>query len=110
MLLVLATQADGIVLFFEKMFESRMYFVDYLVGMGAGIVVCDPHRVLVTGPSRLHGTHMASPDIRAGMALLIAALCAKGESVIDNAQSIDRGYETVDAKLRALGADIVRAP
>jgi UDP-N-acetylglucosamine 1-carboxyvinyltransferase len=106
--IVAATQAHGSILFFEKMFESRMYFVDYLVGMGAGIVVCDPHRVLVTGPSRLHGTHMASPDIRAGMALLIAALCAKGESVIDNAQSIDRGYETVDAKLRALGADIVR--
>lgn len=108
--IVAATQAHGSILFFEKMFESRMYFVDYLVGMGAGIVVCDPHRVLVTGPSRLHGTHMASPDIRAGMALLIAALCAKGESIIDNAQSIDRGYEGVDAKLRALGADIVREP
>jgi len=71
-------------------------------------VVCDPHRVLVTGPSRLHSIHMASPDIRAGMALLIAALCAKGESIIDNAQSIDRGYERVDEKLRSLGADIVR--
>lgn len=106
--IVAATQAHGSILFFEKMFESRMYFVDYLVGMGAGIVVCDPHRVLVTGPSRLHGTPMASPDIRAGMALLIAALCAKGESVIENAQCIDRGYEAVDAKLRALGADIVR--
>ncbi len=106
--IVAATQAHGSVLFFEKMFESRMYFVDHLVGMGAGIVVCDPHRVLVTGPSRLHGTHMASPDIRAGMALLIAALCAKGESVIGNAQTIDRGYEQVDDKLRALGADIVR--
>ena len=106
--IVAATQAHGSILFFEKMFESRMYFVDYLVGMGAGIVVCDPHRVLVTGPSRLHGTHMASPDIRAGMALLIAALCAKGESIIDNAQTIDRGYEAVDSKLRALGADIVR--
>jgi UDP-N-acetylglucosamine 1-carboxyvinyltransferase len=106
--LVAATQAHGSILFFEKMFESRMYFVDYLAGMGATIVVCDPHRVLVTGPSRLHGTHMASPDIRAGMALLIAALCAKGQSIIDNAQTIDRGYEAVDAKLRALGADIVR--
>jgi UDP-N-acetylglucosamine 1-carboxyvinyltransferase len=106
--IVAATQAHGTALFFEKMFESRMYFVDYLIGMGAGIVVCDPHRVLVTGPSRLHSTHMASPDIRAGMALLIAALCAKGQSVIDNAQSIDRGYECVDEKLRALGADIVR--
>jgi len=107
-LLVAATQAKGPVLFFEKMFESRMYFVDYLIGMGAGIVVCDPHRVLVTGPSRLHGISMASPDIRAGMALLIAALCAKGESVIYNAQTIDRGYERVEERLRALGADIVR--
>jgi UDP-N-acetylglucosamine 1-carboxyvinyltransferase len=106
--IVAATQAQGTALFFEKMFESRMYFVDYLIGMGAGIVVCDPHRVLVTGPSRLHSIHMASPDIRAGMALLMAALCAKGESIIDNAQSIDRGYERVDEKLRALGADIVR--
>jgi len=106
--LVAATQAKGTVLFFEKMFESRMYFVDYLVGMGAGIVVCDPHRVLVTGPSRLHGTTMASPDIRAGMALLIAALCAKGESVIHNAQTIDRGYERIEERLRGLGADIVR--
>lgn len=106
--LVAATQAKGTVLFFEKMFESRMYFVDYLIGMGAGIVVCDPHRVLVTGPSRLHGMAMASPDIRAGMALLIAALCAKGESVIHNAETIDRGYERVEEKLRSLGADIVR--
>lgn len=106
--IVAATQAHGSVLFFEKMFESRMYFVDSLIGMGAGIVVCDPHRVLVTGPSRLHGTPMASPDIRAGMALLIAALTAKGQSVIGNAQTIDRGYEEVDARLRALGADIVR--
>jgi UDP-N-acetylglucosamine 1-carboxyvinyltransferase len=106
--IVTATQAQGSVLFFEKMFESRMYFVDHLVSMGAGIVVCDPHRVLVTGPCRLHGTHMASPDIRAGMALLIAALCAKGVSTIDNAETIDRGYEGVDARLRALGADIVR--
>ena len=107
-LLVAATQAKGTVLFFEKMFESRMYFVDHLIGMGGGIVVCDPHRVLVTGPSRLHGTTMASPDIRAGMALLIAALCAKGESVIHNAQTIDRGYERVEERLRSLGADIVR--
>lgn len=106
--LVAATQAKGTALFFEKMFESRMYFVDYLINMGAGIVVCDPHRVLVTGPSRLNGIHMASPDIRAGMALLIAALCAKGESIINNAQSIDRGYERVEERLRALGADIVR--
>lgn len=107
-LLVAATQVQGTVLFFEKMFESRLYFVDNLIGMGAGMVVCDPHRVLVTGPSRLHSIQMASPDIRAGMSLLMAALCAKGESVIHNAQSIDRGYERVEEKLRALGADIVR--
>ena len=106
--IVAATQATGTVLFFEKMFESRMYFVDHLISMGAGIVVCDPHRVLVTGPSRLHGTNLASPDIRAGMALLIAALCAKGQSVIENAQTIDRGYERIEERLRALGADIVR--
>lgn len=107
--IVLATQASGTVLLFEKMFESRMYFVDQLIAMGARIVQCDPHRVLVSGPSRLHGAHMATPDIRAGMALLIAALCAKGESVIENAAIIDRGYERMDERLRALGADIVRA-
>jgi UDP-N-acetylglucosamine 1-carboxyvinyltransferase len=106
--IVAATQASGTVLFFEKMFEGRMYFVDHLVSMGAAIVVCDPHRVLVAGPSRLHGTRLASPDIRAGMALVVAALCARGESVIENAQTIDRGYERLDEKLRALGADIVR--
>jgi UDP-N-acetylglucosamine 1-carboxyvinyltransferase len=106
--LVLATQATGSVLFFEKMFESRMYFVDRLLEMGAHIVQCDPHRVVVTGPARLHGTHQTSPDIRAGMALIIAALCAKGASVIENAQVVDRGYERLDERLRALGADIVR--
>jgi UDP-N-acetylglucosamine 1-carboxyvinyltransferase len=106
--IVLATQAAGSVLFFEKMFESRMYFVDRLLDMGARVVQCDPHRVMVTGPARLHGIHIASPDIRAGMALLIAALCARGESVIENAQSIDRGYERVDERLRRLGAAIVR--
>lgn len=106
--IVLATQTQGTMLFFEKMFESRMYFVDRLIEMGARIVQCDPHRVVVTGPARLHGTHMSSPDIRAGMALLVAALCAKGTSVIDNAQSIDRGYEGVEKELRRLGADIVR--
>lgn len=106
--IVLATQAKGTVLFFEKMFESRMYFVDRLIEMGARIVQCDPHRVIVTGPSRLRGTHLSSPDIRAGIALVLAALCAKGESVIENAQVIDRGYERVDHHLRQLGADIVR--
>jgi UDP-N-acetylglucosamine 1-carboxyvinyltransferase len=106
--IVLATQARGTALFFEKMFESRMYFVDRLIEMGAHIAQCDPHRVLVQGPSRLHAIHMSSPDIRAGMAMIIAALCAKGESIIDQAQVIDRGYESVDEKLRALGAEIVR--
>jgi len=109
-LIVLATQTRGITLFFEKMFESRLYFVDHLIGMGARIVPCDPHRVVVTGPSPLHGTRVASPDIRAGMALLVAALCAKRETVILNAESIDRGYEHVEVELRRLGAQIVRAP
>ena len=107
-LIVLATQTEGTVLFFEKLFESRMYFVDHLIGMGARIVQCDPHRIVVQGPAPLHGTHVSSPDIRAGMALIIAALCAKGETFIHNAESIDRGYEAIDASLRALGADIVR--
>lgn len=106
--IVLATQARGSALFFEKMFESRMYFVDRLIEMGAPIVQCDPHRVVVQGPARLHAIHMTSPDIRAGMALLIAALCARGTSVIDNAEMIDRGYEDVVARLRALGAEIER--
>ena len=106
--IVLATRAEGSILFFEKMFESRMYFVDQLIAMGARIVQCDPHRVVVSGPSALHGAHMATPDIRAGMALLIAALCAEGTSVIENASIIDRGYEFVDQRLRDLGADIQR--
>lgn len=107
--IVCATQAEGTLLFFEKMFESRMYFIDSLISMGARIVQCDPHRVLVTGPAPLQGAMMASPDIRAGMALLIAACCAKGESVIGNAAIIDRGYEKVDERLRSLGAKIERA-
>lgn len=108
-MLVLATQAEGTVLFFEKMFESRMYFVDPLIQMGANIIVCDPHRVIVTGPSRLRGQTVRSPDIRAGMALLMAALCAEGQpSIVQNAAIIDRGYERVDEKLRSLGADITR--
>jgi UDP-N-acetylglucosamine 1-carboxyvinyltransferase len=106
--IVLATQARGSVLFFEKLFESRMYFVDRLIEMGAHVVQCDPHRVVVQGPTRLHAIHMSSPDIRAGMAMIIAALCAKGESIIDQAQVIDRGYERVDERLRELGADVVR--
>jgi UDP-N-acetylglucosamine 1-carboxyvinyltransferase len=106
--IVAATQARGTMLFFEKMFESRMYFVDRLIEMGARIVQCDPHRVIVAGDVQLLGMHMSSPDIRAGMALLLAALTAKGESIIDNADSIDRGYEKVDRELRRLGADIRR--
>lgn len=107
-LIVLATQMRGTELFFEKMFESRLYFVDHLIGMGAKIVQCDPHRAVVTGPTTLQGSVVSSPDIRAGMALIIAALCAKGTSTIHNAESIDRGYEAVEATLRALGAEIRR--
>jgi len=107
-MIVLATQTSGQILFFEKLFESRMYFVDHLIAMGANIIQCDPHRVVVSGPSRLQGTRLSSPDIRAGMAMLIAACCAKGESVIENAQIIDRGYEAIDGRLRALGAVIGR--
>lgn len=106
--IVLATQTEGTTLFFEKMFESRMYFVDHLMAMGANIIQCDPHRVVVIGPTKLRGSVLTSPDIRAGMAMLIAACCAEGESVIKNAQVIDRGYEAIEARLTALGADIVR--
>jgi UDP-N-acetylglucosamine 1-carboxyvinyltransferase len=90
------------------MFESRMYFVDHLMGMGANIIQCDPHRVVVVGPTLLRGSKLTSPDIRAGMAMLIAACCAEGESVIDNAQVIDRGYEAIEDRLAALGASIGR--
>jgi UDP-N-acetylglucosamine 1-carboxyvinyltransferase len=106
--IVLATQTRGTALFFEKMFESRMYFVDHLMSMGANIIQCDPHRVVVIGPTRLHGSMLTSPDIRAGMAMLIAACCAEGQSVIKNAQVIDRGYEAIEHRLSELGADIVR--
>ncbi|MCX7004301.1 MAG: UDP-N-acetylglucosamine 1-carboxyvinyltransferase [bacterium] len=107
-LLVAATQCHGTVLIHEKLYESRLFFVDRLVGMGARIVLCDPHRALVVGHAPLHGDYLTSPDIRAGVALLIAALCAKGTSVIDNIQMIDRGYENIDGRLRALGARITR--
>ncbi|NLL83642.1 MAG: UDP-N-acetylglucosamine 1-carboxyvinyltransferase [Lentisphaerae bacterium] len=109
-LIVLATQTRGTTLFFEKMFESRMYFVDHLIGMGARIVQCDPHRIVVTGPTALQATQVVSPDIRAGMALLIAALCARRETVVLNAESVDRGYEHIDTSLRNLGANIKRVP
>jgi UDP-N-acetylglucosamine 1-carboxyvinyltransferase len=103
-----ATQATGTVLVFEKMFENRLIFTDKLVSMGARIILCDPHRVVVTGPARLYGERMASPDIRAGMAMLIASLCAEGESRIGNVSEIDRGYERIDERLRGLGARIER--
>ena len=106
--LVTATQCTGLVLIHEKMFESRLFFVDKLVGMGARIVLCDPHRALVAGPSKLRGSTVESPDIRAGMAMLLAALCANGESTINNVAQIERGYERIDERLRALGAQIER--
>ncbi len=107
--LALATQADGTILIFEKMFENRLFFVDKLVAMGARITLCDPHRAIVSGPSRLHGARLESPDIRAGMAMLIAALAADGTSEIGNITQIDRGYERIDLRLRELGARIDRA-
>jgi UDP-N-acetylglucosamine 1-carboxyvinyltransferase len=106
--LALATQADGEILIFEKMFENRLFFVDKLVAMGARITLCDPHRAIVSGPSRLHGERVESPDIRAGMAMLIAALAADGSSEIGNIRQIDRGYEQIDERLRSLGAQIER--
>jgi UDP-N-acetylglucosamine 1-carboxyvinyltransferase len=106
--LAVATQARGTILIFEKMFENRLFFVDKLVRMGARIILCDPHRAVVSGPARLVGQRLESPDIRAGMAMLIAALCADGTSVIGNIGQIDRGYERIDERLRALGASIER--
>ncbi len=106
--LVVATQARGTVLIHEKMFDSRLYYVDRLIAMGARVILCDPHRAVVVGPSSLHGEILHSPDIRAGMALLIAALCAQGQSVIQNIGQIDRGYEQIETKLQALGAQIKR--
>lgn len=106
--IVAATQCTGMVLFHEKMFESRMFFVDKLIGMGARIVLCDPHRAIVSGPTKLRGSRVESPDIRAGMAMLVAALCAEGRSIIDNVGQIERGYERIDQRLNALGASIER--
>jgi len=108
--LIVATQAKGTVLVHEKMFESRLFFVDKLISMGARIILCDPHRAVVVGPSDLYGQTMSSPDIRAGMTLVIAALAARGQSVIANVLQIDRGYQGLDAKLQALGAKIIRTP
>jgi UDP-N-acetylglucosamine 1-carboxyvinyltransferase len=106
--IVVATQAAGTVLIHEKMFENRLFFVDRLIAMGAGIVLCDPHRAIIVGPTPLHGETLTSPDIRAGMALLIAALAAEGTSTIQNVNQIDRGYERIEERLRALGAHIER--
>jgi UDP-N-acetylglucosamine 1-carboxyvinyltransferase len=108
MAIVTATQCDGVILMFEKMFESRMFFVDKLISMGGRIVLCDPHRAIVAGPSRLRGALMTSPDIRAGMAMLLAAVRAEGVSTINNADQIERGYERIDERLNALGARITR--
>jgi UDP-N-acetylglucosamine 1-carboxyvinyltransferase len=105
---VLATKCKGSILIHEWMYESRLYWVDRLIGMGARITVCDPHRAIIEGPSPLYGQPMSSPDIRAGMALLLAALAANGRSVIQNAQQIDRGYANIEGRLRALGAHIER--
>jgi UDP-N-acetylglucosamine 1-carboxyvinyltransferase len=106
--LALATQSEGTVLIFEKMFENRLVFTDKLVAMGANIILCDPHRAVISGPTPLWGARLVSPDIRAGMAMLIAALCARGESEIGDIAQIDRGYERIDERLRALGARIER--
>ena len=106
--IVTATQCEGMILMHEKMFESRMFFVDKLISMGARIVLCDPHRALVSGPSQLRAGNVESPDIRAGMAMLLAALCATGTSTIQNVGQIERGYERIDERLNALGARITR--
>ena len=107
-MIIVATQAEGTVMIFEKMFESRLFFTDKLIGMGARIILCDPHRAIIVGGGRLHASEISSPDIRAGMALLLAALCEKGDIVIHNVHQIDRGYERIDERLNALGARIVR--
>jgi UDP-N-acetylglucosamine 1-carboxyvinyltransferase len=106
--ITVATQCAGPILFFEKMFEGRMFFTDSLISMGASIILCDPHRIVCVGPSQLYGTRLESPDVRAGMALVIASLAARGTSTIYNIRQIDRGYERIDEKLRSLGAKIER--
>lgn len=106
--IVVATQCEGLLLIFEKLFESRLFFVDKLIGMGARIVLCDPHRAVISGPSPLRGQVLESPDIRAGMAMVLAALAAQGDSVIYNIGQIERGYERIDERLKALGAQLER--
>jgi UDP-N-acetylglucosamine 1-carboxyvinyltransferase len=103
---VVATQVEGTVLVHEKMFESRLFFVDKLIGMGARIVLCDPHRAVISGPTKLAGSELQSPDVRAGMAMVIAAMCAEGSSIIRNVYQIERGYENLVARLSSLGAQI----
>ena len=105
-MVVIATQVEGTVLIHDKMFESRMFFVDKLIGMGARITLCDPHRAVVSGPCMLHGDNLVSPDVRAGMAMIIAAMAAQGESVISNVYQVERGYERLTERLQALGAHI----
>jgi len=106
--LITATQGRGTILIHEKMYESRLFFVDNLIAMGARIILCDPHRAVVIGPGKLRGSSLTSPDIRAGMTMLIAALCATGQSVIQNVIQIDRGFEHIDTRLEKLGAQIRR--
>jgi UDP-N-acetylglucosamine 1-carboxyvinyltransferase len=106
--LVTATQCKGTVMIHEKLFESRLFFVDNIIAMGAQIILCDPHRAIVIGPNKLYGQRVASPDIRAGMAMILAALCAEGTSEIHNIVQVDRGFERIDERLRNLGADILR--
>ncbi|MCI0553229.1 MAG: UDP-N-acetylglucosamine 1-carboxyvinyltransferase, partial [Anaerolineae bacterium] len=106
--ITVATQANGSIMFHDWMFSGRMYFTDKLVGMGAKIILCDPYRCLIQGPNQLYGENLESPDIRAGMSMLLAALAAKGQSTIRNIGQIERGYQDVDKKLRALGANITR--
>jgi UDP-N-acetylglucosamine 1-carboxyvinyltransferase len=105
---VVATQVDGTILIHEKLFESRMFFVDKLIGMGARIILCDPHRAVISGPSRLRASYLISPDVRAGMAMVLAALCAEGQSVIANVYQIERGYEDLCGTLQSLGARVQR--
>ena len=106
--IVAATQSQGTTIFFEKMFEGRMFFTDKLMQMGANIVLCDPHRIVVNGPSKLYAARLNSPDVRAGMSLIMAALVAEGTSVIDNIYQVERGYFDIENKLKALGAKIIR--
>jgi UDP-N-acetylglucosamine 1-carboxyvinyltransferase len=107
-IVVVATQVEGTVLVHEKMFESRMFFVDKLIGMGGRIVLCDPHRAVISGPTKLTASELTSPDVRAGMAMVIAAMCAEGRSVIKNVYQIERGYENLVSRLSSLGAKITR--